>query len=123
MATDLTVILQNRPGTLADVGEALGNAGINIEGVCGFPCEGEGILHVLVADGDSAQAALTAAGQTVQGMRDVLVVDVEDKPGEFGLVCRQVADAGVNIDLVYAASQTRLVLGADDLGKASAALG
>ena len=123
MATDLTVILQNRPGTLADVGEALGNAQINIEGVCGFPCEGKGVLHVLVDDGDSAQAALEAAGQTVQGMRDVLVVELEDKPGEFGRICRQVADAGVNIDLVYAASQTRLVIGADDLEKAKSSLG
>ena len=123
MTKDLTVILQNRPGTLADVGEALGNAGINIEGLCGFPCEGKGVLHVLADDGDRAQAALEAAGQTVQGMRDVLVVEVEDKPGEFGRVCRQVADAGVNINLVYAASQTRLVVGADDLEKAGAALG
>lgn len=122
MTKDLTVILQDRPGTLADVGEALGKAGINIEGLCGFPCEGKGVLHVLVEDGEGAQTALEAAGQTVQGMRDVLAFDIEDIPGEFGRICRQVANAGVNVDLVYGASQTRLVMGADDLDKVRAAL-
>lgn len=122
MAKDLTVILQDRPGTLADIGEVLGKAGINIDGLCGFPCEGKGVLHILVEDGAGAQAALEAAGQTVQGMRDVLFIDINDKPGEFGRICRQIADAGVNIDLTYAATQTRLVLGVDDLNKARAAL-
>jgi hypothetical protein len=123
MTKDLTVILQDRPGTLADVGEALGNAGINIEGLCGFPCEGKGVLHILVQDGEAAIPALEAAGQTVLDMRDVLVIDIADKPGEFGRICRRIADAGVNVNLSYAATQTRMVLGADDLDKARVALG
>ena len=122
MAKDLTVILEDRPGTLADVGEALGNAGINIEGMCGFPSEGKGILHILVEDGEGARSALQAAGQTVQSMRDVFVVEIENKPGEFGRICRLIADAGVNIDLAYLAAGTRVVLGADDLIKAQAAI-
>jgi len=123
MTKDLTVILQDSPGTLADVGETFGKAGINVEGLCGFPCEGMGVLHILVGDGDSARSALESAGHTVQGMRDVLVIDIDDKPGEFGRICRKIADAGVNLDLAYVATQTRLVLGADDLDKARAALG
>jgi hypothetical protein len=123
MTKNLTVILEDRPGTLADVGEALGKAGINIDGLCGFPCEGKGTLHILVEDGDGARAALEAAGQTIQEMRDVLVVEMENKPGEFGRICRLIAEAGVNINLSYAATQTRMVLGADDLEKARAALG
>lgn len=123
MTKNLTVILEDRPGTLADVGEALGKAGINIDGLCGFPCEGKGTLHILVEDGDGARTALEAAGQTIQEMRDVLVVEMENKPGEFGRICRLIAEAGVNINLSYAATQTRMVLGADDLEKARAALG
>ena len=122
MAKDLTVVLENRPGTLAEVGETLGNAGINIEGLCGFPSEGKGILHILVEDGEGARSALEAAGQTVQSMRDVFVVEIENKPGEFGRICRLIADAGVNIDLAYFAAGTRVVLGADDLIKAQAAI-
>jgi len=122
MARDLTVILEDRPGTLADVGEALGKAGINIDGMCGFPCEGKGVLHVLVEDAAGARRALEDAGMEVSGEREVLVFEINDRPGAFGEVARKIADAGVNVDLGYLATRTRLVIGADDLAKAQAAL-
>jgi hypothetical protein len=122
MARDLTVILEDRPGTLADVGEALGKAGINIDGMCGFPCEGRGVLHVLVEDAAGARRALEDAGMEVSGEREVLVFEINDRPGAFGEVARKIADAGVNVDLGYLATRTRLVIGADDLEKAQAAL-
>lgn len=122
MAKDLTVILENRPGTLADFGEALGRAGINIDGICGFPCEGKGVLHVLVEDAAGARSALEEAGIEVTGEREVIVVEVEDRPGTLGNMARKFANAGVNVDLGYLASGTRLVIGADDLEKAQAAL-
>jgi hypothetical protein len=65
---------------------------------------------------------LEAVGQTVQSVRDVFVVEIENKPGEFGRICRLIADAGVNIDLAYLAAETRVVLGVDDLDKAQAAV-
>ena len=122
MATDITVILADRPGTLADLGEALGSAGINIDGMCGFPCEGKGVLHVLVEDAAAARAALEQTGHEIRGERDVLVVDIEDRPGAFGEIARRIADAGVNFDLGYLATNTRLVIGANDLDKARAAI-
>lgn len=121
MAKDLKVILENRPGTLADLGEALGNAGVNIEGMCG-PCEGDELTHVLVDDIASARAALEKAGIQVQGESDVLVIDVQDKPGVMGGICRRLSDAGVNLDFFYVATGTRIVLGVDDLEKAKAAV-
>jgi len=48
MTKDLTVISEDRPGTLANMGRALGKAGINIDGLCGFPCQGKGVIHILV---------------------------------------------------------------------------
>lgn len=122
MAKDLIVYLPDRPGTLADSGEALGNAGINIDGMCGFPSEGRGVLHLLVEDAAGARAALEAAGLEVGAERDVLVLEIEDRPGSFGETMRKIANAGVNVDLAYLATRTRLVLGADDLEKARAAL-
>ena len=62
MTKDLTVVLEDRPGTIADLGEALGEAGINIVGICGIPCEGKGILHILVDDAPGARRALETAG-------------------------------------------------------------
>ncbi len=122
MTTDLTVYLPDRPGTLADAGEALGNAGINIDGLCGFPSEGRGVLHLLVEEPAGARTALEAAGLEVGAGRDVLVLEIEDRPGSFGETTRKIANAGVNIDLAYLATRTRLILGADDLEKARAAL-
>lgn len=123
MAKDLTVILDDRPGTLATLTEALGKAGINIDGLCGFPSEGKGVIHILVQDAAAARRAVEAAGFRVRGEREVLVLDAQDRPGEVGQITRRIANAGVNIDLIYVATRTRVVIGASDLPKAKAALG
>ena len=121
MAKDLTVMLEDRPGMLASLGEALGKAGVNIEGLCGVPSEGKGAVHILVEDAAGARKAIEAAKMHVHEERDVLVLKMEDRPGELGRVCRKIAAAGVNINLTYLATNTRLVLGADNLDKARAA--
>jgi hypothetical protein len=114
MPTDLTVMLEDKAGTLARVGEALGDAGVNIDGVCGFDTGRRDELHILVADADEARAALSAAGIEVGREREVEVVPIVDVPGEMGRHLRRVADAGVNLEVVYLATNTRLVLGSDD---------
>jgi hypothetical protein len=120
---DLTVTLENRPGRLADLGEATGRAGVNIEGVCGTTGGGQGVIHILVEDAAATRAALSEAGIVVSDERDVLVVDVEDRPGTMGEVARRIGEAGVNVELVYTTfGAVRLVLGVDDLDKARAAL-
>src|SRR5437867_6996598 len=120
---DLTVILEDRPGRLADLGNTTGKAGINIEEVSGSTAEGQGTIHILVEDVAATRTALSEAGIEVSGERDVLVVDVEDRPGSMGEVARRIGDAGVNIELVYTTfGAVRLVLGVDDLDKARAAL-
>ncbi|HUG48742.1 MAG TPA: ACT domain-containing protein [Candidatus Limnocylindria bacterium] len=111
MATDLTINLGNKPGTLAHIGEVLGNAGINIEGVSGAADDDSGLIHLLVADAGMARSALEAAGVECDSERSVEVVSVVDQPGELGRHLRRVADAGINVDLVYLATGTRLVLG------------
>jgi hypothetical protein len=119
MAKDLAVVLQDRPGTLADLGEALGRAGVNIDGICGVAEGGEAVMHVLVEDAGAARSALEGAGFEVRGERDVALLDLEDRPGSLGEAARRIADAGANLDLVYLATRTRLVVGADDLSKVS----
>jgi hypothetical protein len=122
MSKDLTVILEDRPGTVADLGEALGKAGINIDGFCGIPCEGKGVLHILVEDASGARRALEDAGLQVSSEREILLLEAEDRPGMLGAVARRLASSGVNIDLIYKAAQTSLVIGVDDLEKAQAAV-
>ena len=124
MATDLTVILRNVPGTIADLGEAAERAGINLRGVCGFESGGEGVMHVLVdGDASSARRAFEEAGMEVRGEREVVVVDVDDTPGGLGRVARRFADAGINVDLVYLTADGRLVVGPDDVEGARSVAG
>jgi hypothetical protein len=123
MAKNLTIALEDRPGILAELGEALGGAGVNIEGFCGYASEGRGILHLLVEDPAAARGALEGAGIDVQDERDVLVVDIEDRPGALGVISRRIANADVSLNLGYLATDTRLVLGADDLESVRRALG
>ncbi len=119
---DLTVFLEDRPGTLADAGEALGKAGVNIEGTCGFPCEGKGVGHILIEDASKARRVLEEIGIEVGEEREVLVLEVKNQLGELGRIARRIANVGANINLIYIASNNRLVLGVDDLDKARSAL-
>jgi hypothetical protein len=123
MHKDFVLIPDDEPGVLARLGEAAGNAGINIEGISAFTGQGRGIVHVLVPDAEHALQALSEAGLDVRAARDVLVLDVEDRPGALGEMCRKLADADVNIEQAYLATGTRLVVAVDDIDKARATLG
>src|SRR5918994_7261209 len=95
VATDMTIVVENRPGALANIGEATGQAGINIYGVSGMNCEGRGVIHLLVGNAAKTREAVEAAGLEVIDEREVLMLDVEDRAGEMGNVARQLAEAGV----------------------------
>jgi hypothetical protein len=120
---DMLVVLEDRPGALAALAEVLGAAKVNIEGVCGIPVEGRGMVHVLVRDAAGARRALSAAGIMVQGERDVVVRKATDRPGSLGKLARKLADAGINIDFVYLATNTRVVFGVSDVARAKQAIG
>lgn len=123
MSTDLTVSLEDSPGEGARLGEALGAAGVNIEGMTAVVHEGRGIVHLLVEDAAAARGAIEGAGIKVEGETDVIVSpplsEAEmDAPGRFGAMARALADAGVNITLGYTASRNRVVLGTSDNARA-----
>jgi hypothetical protein len=125
MAIDLTIILRDRPGELAWLGEVTGAAGVNIQGLAAFTGEGRGVIHVLVNDDTAARAveALEGAGMGIADQREVLVVDVADRPGSLGELARQLAEANVNIDLAYTTfGGVKIVIATDDLDNARAAL-
>lgn len=125
MPIDLGITVQDSPGGLADVGEALGNAGINIEGLCGVGLGDRGVIHLLVEDGVAARAALEGAGLTVDSESEAIVSEIPgdvSAPGTMGRMARAVADAGVNMRAVYLATNNRAVAVTDDNDKARAAL-
>jgi len=115
MLKDLTLILDDQPGQLALVGEVLGRAAVNIEGICGMRAGGKGVVHVLVSEWTKARKALEVNHIQVSEECEVLVMEVEDRPGNLGNIARRLAAGRVNITLAYLATSTRLVLGVDDL--------
>ncbi|MFW9864808.1 MAG: ACT domain-containing protein [Candidatus Thorarchaeota archaeon] len=125
---DITVILENVPGKLADLGEILGKNGINMEGICGFPIKDEGIIHILVEDEIKTRKILEQAGFQVSAVREVLVLtgqpgkNILIEPGSGGKIARKISNASVNIDLIYFAALNRLIIGVDNIEKAKAAL-
>ena len=107
---------------MAGACEALGAAGINIDGCCAYPAGTAGQVHLLVEDPGAARQALSAAGYEIVQDRQVIVHELEDVPGSAGACLRKIADADLNLELVYLATATRLVIGVDDLAAAHAAL-
>ena len=115
---DLTIALDNRPGALAEMGEALGRAGVSVEGGGAWVVNGVGVAHFLFEDGAAARRALEAAGIRVLAEREVLVQRLkQDEPGQLGKLSRRMAEAGVNIEVLYSDHNHQLILVVDDLAK------
>jgi hypothetical protein len=113
---DLAILLENRPGALAEMGEALGRAGVSVEGGGAWVVDGRGIAHFLFHDGTAARRALEAAGIQVLAERDVVVQRLkQDVPGQLGLLTRRMAEAGVNIEVLYSDHDHQLILVVDDV--------
>ncbi len=122
MAVDLVIDIENTPGALATVAAAISDAGVNIAAAT---CVGPGEraeLHILVPHAEAAKHALAISHVAVSREREVVVVNVEDRPGVLADLTRKISRAGVNIDLVYVATQNRVVFGAADLAALQAAV-
>src|SRR3954468_22047261 len=122
VAIDLAIDIQNTPGALAEVAAAISDAGVNIAAAT---CVGPGEraeLHVLVPHDEAARHLLAISHVAITREREVVVVDVEDRPGVLADLTRQVARAGVNLDLVYVATRNRIVFGAPDLASLKSAI-
>ena len=118
---DLAIALDNRPGALAEMGEALGKAGVSVEGGGAWVVDGKGVAHFLFADGAAARRALEAKGIKVMAERDVVVQRLKQAvPGQLGKLARRMGDAGINIEVMYSDHDNQLILVVDDIDTARA---
>jgi hypothetical protein len=118
---DLAIALENRLGALAEMGDALGRAGVSIEDGGAFVVNGRGVAHFLFNDGAAARKALEAAGITVLKEREVLIQRLnQTQPGQLGKITRAMAEAGVNIEVLYSDHDSQLILVVDDIAKGRA---
>jgi hypothetical protein len=119
---DVAIDLPASPGSLARLGEALGWAGVSLEGGGVFTVGGIGRAHFLVEDGEAAAGALAKAGLGTATIRPVLIRRLkQDVPGQLGAISRALADAGVNIETQYSDHANRLILVVDDPASAEQA--
>jgi hypothetical protein len=119
----LVIQIRNEPGALAEVAAAISDAGVNLAAATCIGTADEVELHILVPHAEAAKHALAISHVGVTREREVVVVEVEDRPGILADLTRKVAQAGVDLDLVYVATRNRLVFGATDLTALKAALG
>jgi hypothetical protein len=119
---DLMFILPYQAGTLAQLTGALSEAGVNLHGCSGQQFGPEGIIHLLVEDAAGAREAAARAGFVVRGEHDVIVADIEDRPGALAELLAPLAEAGIDVNLTYLATRSRLVIGVDDVDQARAAM-
>ena len=122
MAFDLVIEIKNEPGAIARVASAISDAGVNLAGATCIGTADDVELHILVPHAEAAKHALAISHLAVSREREVVVVEVEDRPGVLADLTRKVAQAGIDLDLLYIATRNRLVFGAHDLAGLKAAL-
>jgi hypothetical protein len=115
MAVDLVIDIENAPGALAEVAAAISDAGVNIAAATCLGSAERAELHILVPHGEAVKHMLAISHLAVTREREVVVVDVEDRPGVLADLTRKIARAGVDLDLVYVATRNRVVFGSVDL--------
>src|SRR3954451_17468042 len=101
MPFDLVIDVENTPGALARVAAAVSDAGVNIAAATCVGAGDQAELHILVPHAEAARHALAISHVAVSDEREVVVVDVEDRPGVLADLTRKIAKAGVDLDLVY----------------------
>ena len=115
MMKDVAIKLKHEPGQLALMGETLGAAGISVEGGGGWVVDGRGVMHFLFAESAPVRQTLADVGISVIAERPVLVQRLkQDVPGQLGQIARKMADAGVNIEVIYSDHDHQLILVVDD---------
>ncbi len=124
---DFSVEHDVSPDALARIGEVLGAAGVNIEGLCLVAHQG-GIIHFVVEDAVTAKLVLEKSGIRIKEISEVYVLHkdkkgVTGKPGSFGRICRTFADNGIKLKFGYPAENNRFIFGVNDIAKARALLG
>ncbi len=124
MSIDIIIEVENKPGALAALTAAVSDAGVNLAAAT-FTGGGEKAeLHILVPHAEPVRHALALTHKAVITCEhEVVVVEVHDEPGVLADLTRKIAQAGVNIDTVYVATNNRVVFGAADIDGLKKALG
>lgn len=122
----ISVFLENRPGTLADMLAVLGEKQVNIRAMSVADTSDFGIVRFVANQPATVEQVLREAGFTVKS-NPVLALALNDQPGSLLEQVRQLAEAEINVEYFYAfagsAADARIVFKVDDVARAAALLG
>jgi len=125
---DICVIQDNSSENLALIGEILGEAGVNIEGLSLTTCNGQSVIHFVVEDDTTARHVLEDSGIRIMEISEIFVLHkdkkrITGKPGSFGRICRLFTENEIRINFGYPAENNRFIFGVDNFKKAQELLG
>ena len=126
MAEQISIFIENKEGSLAEVTAILRDAGVNIRALSLADTTDFGVLRLIVNDNDKATAALRNQGFTV-GKTRVLAVEVNDEPGGLNQVLDPLSEQDVNVEYMYAFANPQcknaiMIFRFDDIEKAKVIL-
>lgn len=123
---ELVVSVKDQPGELNKIATAFGKVGVNIMACALFTLAGEGRIHLVVNDIDKGKKELERL-KYKPTTGDVLILELKHSPGELSRVTKMLADANINVELLYGSGSTypsaQLVMGVSDLKKAEKVMG
>jgi len=117
MATEFTVQIQDRPGELARLTNALRQGGVHILALHATPCPDQGIVQFVTNNPDATVEALKTVN-IAYNVREVLLLRLKNEPEELVRLATAIAEQGININALYVTNQGQVVLDTDNLSSA-----
>ena len=104
-AKEISFTMPNKVGLLSEVTTAIAGAKINITAICAYGMGNIATFMLTTNSNTKAKRALEPLGVIIEE-RDVIEVEVPDKPGELQKISRRIANAGIDIEYMYATASS-----------------
>ncbi len=103
---EVTIVASNQVGALAQVAEALGGVGVNIEAIAAYGKDGDAVFRIITNDAATVSRTIPKVpGVKKVSEADVILVKLINRPGELGKITRKLANRGVNLESLYIVSR------------------
>lgn len=114
----LLITVDNRVGTLAEVSGVVSSSGINLIAVCAYAVDNKGVIMFVSEDNNQAKKLLKGRGYDVRE-EEIILLTVANKPGSLQQITQRIADAGIDLTLIYGSVEqkgktSRIVLVSED---------
>ncbi len=104
-AKEISFTMPNKVGLLSEVTTAIAGAKVNITAICAYGMGNTAYFMLTTNSNAKVKKALATLGVIIEE-RDVVEVEVPDKPGELQKIAKKIAEAGVDIEYMYATASS-----------------